>query len=377
MGRQRAKGAIGVHDLTMLKGTAADAEEADATEEEAADPHVETPAGGEKSIRYTGIGPREDRFVPLDSDIEMRPIEVLNGHPTAHEYSDLVDEYDLMPAIYDDIGMFSFPPIINGKRTEVTTDSRDLFVEMTGTDQWTIDHMLNIVCYALDARGGRVEEVAVEYAGGTSSTEPSVADAPEDADDAAGMSSGEPSVAGAPEDAAGEYAGQRLVRPDFSTKTKTVAHDAVESMLGVDLDGEEVVDLIERSGLDAETSETVGRSEPEDDDAGEDGTATGGLRYEVEIPPYRVDVLHPIDVIDDIGRTFGFNELDPRYPDVSTVGGRHQRSRLEGGVRDALVGLGFEDLLNFHLIGEAENFDRLADRGGFAAAEGVGTRRHV
>jgi phenylalanyl-tRNA synthetase beta chain len=72
-----------------------------------------------------------------------------------------------------------------------------------------------------------------------------------------------------------------------------------------------------------------------------------------------VDVLHPIDVIDDIGRTFGFNELDPRYPDVSTVGGRHERSRLEGGVRDALVGLGFEDLLNFHLIGEAENFDRL------------------
>ena len=200
MGRQRAKGAIGVHDLTMLKGAAADAEEADNTEEETADPHIETPAaaGGEKSVRYTGIGPREDRFVPLDSDIEMRPIEVLNGHPTAHEYSDLVDEYDLMPAIYDDIGMFSFPPIINGKRTEVTTDSRDLFVEMTGTDQWTIDHMLNIVCYALDARGGRVEEVAVEYAGGTSSTEPSVADAPEDA--------------------AGEYAGQRLVRPDFSTR---------------------------------------------------------------------------------------------------------------------------------------------------------------
>ena len=339
MGRQRAKGAIGVHDLTMLKGAAADAEEADATEEEAADPHVETPAaGGEKSVRYTGIGPREDRFVPLDSDIEMRPIEVLNGHPTAHEYSDLVDEYDLMPAIYDDIGMFSFPPIINGKRTEVTTDSRDLFIEMTGTDQWTIDHMLSIVCYALDARGGRVEEVAVEYAGGTSSTEPSVADAPEDA--------------------AGEYAGQRLVRPDFSTKTKTVAHDAVESTLGVDLDGEEVVDLVERSGLDAETREPVDRGATGDgDDADEDG-ATGGLRYEVEIPPYRVDVRHPVDVVDDIGRAFGFNELEPRYPDISTVGGRHERSRLEGGVRDALVGLGFEDLLNFHLIGEDENFDR-------------------
>jgi len=44
-------------------------------------------------------------------------------------------------------------PVINGRRTEVSTDSRDLFVEMTGTDQWTIDKMLNIVCYALSARG--------------------------------------------------------------------------------------------------------------------------------------------------------------------------------------------------------------------------------
>ena len=316
MGRQRAKGAIGIHDLTMLKGAPAGGQEA--TEAEAADPHVETTdaSAAEKSVRYTGIGPRGDRFVPLDSDIEMRPIEVLKGHAIAHEYADLVDDYDRMPAIYDDIGMFSFPPIINGKRTEVTADSRDLFVEMTGTDQWTIDHMLNIVCYALDARGGRVEEVTVEYA----------------------------------EDAAGEHAGRELLRPDFSTKTKTVAHADIESMLGIDLGGEEVVDLVERSGLDAEV---------EGEGTNASTAATDDLRYEVEIPPYRVDVLHPVDVVDDVGRAFGFNKLLPEYPDVSTVGGRHERSRLEGAVRDALVGLGFEDLLNFHLVGEDENFDRL------------------
>ncbi|MEF8885705.1 MAG: phenylalanine--tRNA ligase subunit beta [Haloarculaceae archaeon] len=310
MGRKRAKGAIGVHDLVALKGAPAGGSEA--TDEEAADPRVETPTGRatEKSVRYTGIGPREDRFVPLDSDIEMRPVEVLKAHETGSTYADIVEDYERMPAIYDDVGMFSFPPVINGKRTEVSTDSRDLFVEMTGTDQRTIDRMLNIVCYALDARGGRVEEVAVEYE----------------------------------DDAAGEHAGRELVRPDFSTKTKTVAHDDVESMLGIDLDGEAVVDLIERSGLDAEVK-------------GEDGDAD--LAYEVAVPPYRVDVLHPVDVVDDIGRAFGFNELEPRYPDISTVGGRHERSRLEGAARDALVGFGFEDLLNFHLVGEAENFDRL------------------
>jgi phenylalanyl-tRNA synthetase beta chain len=282
MGRKRAKGAIGVHDLTMLKGAAAAGEGA-----------------GEKSIRYTGIDPDGDTFVPLDSDRELTPAEVLTEHPTGETYADLVADYERYPAIYDDVGLFSFPPVINGKRTEVETGSRDLFIEMTGTDQWTIDRMLNIVCYALDARGGRVERVDVEYPDRT------------------------------------------LDRPDLSVSRKSVSHGRIESLLGISIDGEEVVDLMERSGLDATVAE------------GDD------LVYEVEIPPYRVDVLHPLDLVDDVGRAYGFNDLEPRYPDVGTIGGRHERSRVEDAARDALVGLGFEDMLDFHMISEAENYERM------------------
>ena len=289
MGRKRAKGAIGVHDLTMLKGAAAT-------------------DGEGKSITYTSADPNEATFVPLDADAEMTPGEVVASHETGQTYGDLVADFDRVPAIYDDIGLFSFPPVINGRRTEVSVDSRDLFIEMTGTDQWTIDHMCNIVCYALAARGGQVEKVDVSYA----------------------------------DDAPGEYAGKTLERPDFSVRTKTVTHDRIESILGVSLDSREVVDYAERAGLDATETES-----------------DNGVAYEVEVPPYRVDVIHPLDIIDDIGRALGFNSLEPTYPDVSTVGGRHERSRLEDAARDALVGLGFEDLLNFHMINEAENFERM------------------
>ncbi|ELZ05847.1 phenylalanine--tRNA ligase subunit beta [Natrialba aegyptia] len=282
MGRKRAKGAIGIHDLTMLRGSPA-------TE-------------GNPTIEYVGIDPDGDRFVPLDSDAELTPAEVLEEHDTGRTYADLVSEYERYPAIYDDIGLFSFPPVINGRRTEVSTDSRDLFVEMTGTDQWTIDKMLNIVCYALAARGATLEDVTVEYSD------------------------------------------HELVRPDLSTKTKTVPHDRIETILGIDLDPDEVIDLAERSGLDA---------------AKEEGDNDGELVYEFTVPPYRVDVLHPLDIIDDLGRAYGFNELEPKYPDIGTVGGRHERSRLEDATRTQLVGLGFEDLLNFHMINEAENYDRL------------------
>jgi phenylalanyl-tRNA synthetase beta chain len=284
MGRKRAKGAIGVHDLTMLKGAPG--------------------TGGEKSIRYTSVDPDDERLVPLESDEEMTLREVTERHHIGVEYADLVADMERYPAIYDDIGLFSFPPVINGQRTEVTESSRDLLIEMTGTDQWTIDRMCAIVCYSLAARGAQVERVTVEYA----------------------------------EDTPGEYAGQQLDRPDFEIRTKTVTHDRIESILGIDLATDTVVDCLERAGLDVETD---------------------GTDYRVEIPPYRVDVLHPLDLIDDIGRAYGFNELAPRYPDVSTVGGRHERSRLEDAARETLVGLGFEDLLNFYMTSDADNFDRM------------------
>ena len=316
MGRKRAKGAIGIHDLAMLKGERVEQREI-GEENELEPPEDLTPVGadtgptdvGGPTIIYRGVDPKGDEFVPLDGDKGMTPAEVLTDHPTGEEYADLVSEYERYPAIYDELGLFSFPPVINGQRTEVTTNSRELLVELTGTDQWTIDRMLAIICYALAARGATLEEVDVVY------------------DD----------------DAAGEHAGDHLVRPELDTREKTVSHDRIETTLGIDLEMEEVVDLFERSGLDATTN------------LGEE------TEYEVEIPPYRVDVLHPADLVDDAGRAYGFDELEPRYPDIGTVGGRHERSRLERATRSALVGLGFEDLLNFHLSSPEENYWRMTE----------------
>jgi len=295
IGRKRAKGAIGIHDLVAIKG----------------DSLHETSGGN--SITYTGITPDGDTFVPLDSDRELTPAEVLEEHATGRTYADLVADYDRYPAIYDELGLFSFPPVINGRRTEVSTDSRELLIELTGTDQWTIDRMCAIICYALSARGATIEAVEVEYHGGT------------------------------------DAGGRTLQRPDFEVRTKSVTHDRIETLLGVELTERDAVDLFERSGLDAVVADG-----DESDDADDAATT-----YEVSIPPYRVDVLHPLDLVDDVGRAYGFDELEPRYPDVGTVGGRHERSRLEAATRDVLTGLGFEDLLNFHMTADAEVHDRM------------------
>jgi len=284
LGRRRDKGAIGVHDLAMLKG---------------------------KKITYRDVEPDSDTFVPLEigdaQAREMTPGEVMEDHPVGKEYARVLEGKDRVPAIYDSIGLFSFPPVINSKRTEVREDSRDLFVEMTGTDEWTVDKMLSILVYALADRGATVEEVEVEY------------------DD------------------------RRAIKPDLTTGAKSVTHERIESMLGVELSQDEVIDLLERSGIDAEAYE------PSEDTDGE----VGGVEYEVDVPPYRTDIMHPADLVDDVGRAYGFDDMEPRYPDVSTVGGLTETTRLENAVRNQLVGLGFQDLLNFVLTSPEDCYGRM------------------
>ncbi len=276
IGRNRQKGSIGIHDLSLLKGI----ENSDRI----------------STIIYRPIDPSEHSFVPLGLKIKLTPEEVLEEHPTGKKYKKLLEHDETYPAFFDSVGLFSFPPIINSSRTEVTTDSRDLLIELTGSDQWTIDHMLNIICYALEFRGGIIEEIVIKHQNSTVS------------------------------------------KPDLSLETKYLTHSHIEKVLGTEFSQETILDLLERSGLDAHFK-----------DPG----------YEVIIPPYRVDVLHPLDIIDDIGRTFGFDNLKPRYPNVATIGGRSSHSNLERTARRILVGAGFEDLLNFNLTNEINNFSKM------------------
>ena len=295
IGRDRAKGSIGIHDLSMIKTT-------------------ET-LDGMSSISYRGTVPSEPSFVPLGLKEELTPEQVLESHPTGKKYTKLVDGDQQFPAFFDDLGLFSLPPIINSARTEVTIDSRDLLIELTGTDQWTIDRMLNIICYALEAHGATLEEINIQTPDST------------------------------------------VRKPDFSLDTKNVDHARIEQVLGTRLSPNDVIDLLERSGLDGKTIVPPYRGEIPHQES----------QYRVTIPPYRVDILHPLDIIDDIGRTHGFHKLKPRYPAVATIGGRTANSSLERAIRQVLIGIGFEDLLNFNLTNKTENFSKMKLKDGIEA----------
>ncbi len=134
VGRGRGKVAIGVHDLDAV-----------------------TPP-----FRYIA-SPRNRSFVPLDFEQEMTMEEILVDHPKGRDYARLVEDFPRFPLIVDaDDRVLSFPPIINGELTRVTTATKNILLDCTGTDRRAVMTATNIICTALIEAGATVETVEVD-----------------------------------------------------------------------------------------------------------------------------------------------------------------------------------------------------------------------
>ena len=136
VGRGRGKVAIGVHDLDAI-----------------------TPP-----FRYIA-SPRSRSFVPLDFEREMTMEEMLADHPKGRDYAHLVENFDRFPLIVDaDDRVLSFPPIINGELTRVTSATKNILLDCTGTDRKAVMTAVNIICTALAEAGATIESVTVDGA---------------------------------------------------------------------------------------------------------------------------------------------------------------------------------------------------------------------
>jgi len=132
LGRKRRKVAIGIHDLDRVS----------------------------PPFKYFACGREDVSFVPLDRQEKMTPLEILKRHEKGMDYSHLVGS--ACPMIIDRRGdVLSFPPIINGELTRVTSETRNVFIDTTGTSQDAVRQAVNIVCAVLAMRGGDVEEITV------------------------------------------------------------------------------------------------------------------------------------------------------------------------------------------------------------------------
>lgn len=239
-------------------------------------------------IYYKAVS--EYRFKPLGYDEEMSIREILSKVDKGVRYRHLVRDGEY-PLLVDSKGMvLSMPPIINGDYTRITTNTTQIFIDITGTDLELMSRVLNVVIGALLERGDEATVFKVRVLDG----------------------------------------GRIIWSPRYDVKVFKVGLDDVKSLLGVDLSVEEVIKCLNSMGFNAKVLDL--RS------------------LEVSVPPYRIDVMHVVDIIEDIAIAYGYDRLTPTLPPPTHNGSMHPIERFSRIVRDLMIGLGFNEVVDFMLV---------------------------
>jgi phenylalanyl-tRNA synthetase beta chain len=256
-------------------------------------------------IEYTAVEPSDVSFVPLGFTEKMGLDEILEKHPKGIEYGQIIKKNPLYPMLFDSEGkVLSFPPIINSNDLgKITEESRNLLVEVTGTLHKTVLNTLNLVTLALIDRGGKAYSATVHY----------------------------------PEKSA--YTEKDVVTPNFENKRFALSVADTNRLLGLDLSVKQIFELLLTAGLEVEK-------------------AVGDC-LTVLVPCYRVDVMHQVDIIEDVAIAYGYNNIEPKWRDLPTTGRAKPSQRYIDVARELMVGLGYQETLNTTLTNHETLFKKM------------------
>lgn len=78
-----------------------------------------------------------------------------------------------------------------------------------------------------------------------------------------------------------------------------------------------------------------------------------GLGYDAGdalVPTYRTDVMHPIDIVEDIAIAYGYENFTPEMPDIATIAQESPFEVFKRKVSYLLAGFGYQETQTYHLI---------------------------
>ena len=269
LGRGRKRASIGVHDLSAIS----------------------------PPFRVEATS-RDLSFIPLAMEKEMTIDEILMSHPKGVDYAHLLEGMEKVPIIFDsNDAVLSFPPVINGDHTTVTTNTRDLFIDVTGLDFRACESALMLVCLQLSVMGGSVESVRVTTCEGK-----------------------EWSLNGSPVE-------------------HIVGRNLVEGILGNSFTEDEIENAIRRMG------------------GIYNGDSSGNLS--ISMPRWRFDILHPIDLVEEVAIGHGYDDLAYDVPKAPLTAIPRPDGHLRRRIREALQGLGLIQIQSLTLSNDKDQFESM------------------
>lgn len=151
--------------------------------------------------------------------------------------------------------------------------------------------------------------------------------------------------------AGGELLGVRDIYPRVFEEFKVdVSKDEVEKLLGINIADSDIQSVLKRLNFEFEVK---------------DG------RYYVNVPSDRFDIRLKADLIEEIGRIYGYEHITARLPEQISVSQTNKRFIVESIIREFLISSGFAEVYTyvFQPKGEVELENALASDKSFVRSQ--------
>ncbi|NWG10209.1 phenylalanine--tRNA ligase subunit beta [Candidatus Bathyarchaeota archaeon] len=252
-------------------------------------------------LSYAVAKPTEISFVPLGFREKMNLKEILKKHPKGQEYGHIVSGHSVYPILLDSKkNVLSFPPVINsddlGKITEAT---KHVLVEVTGTVHETVLNTLTMVTLSLIDRGGKAYSATIHYL----------------------------------------HENLDVATPKLDSRLMDLDVEYVNRMIGLRLSPKQIAELLAEAGFGVKK--------------------IADAKLSVQIPCYRIDVMHSVDLVEDIAIAYGYNKIKPLWRKLPTTGGTKPEQTLLDIARELMVGLGFQEVLTYTLTNPENLFTKM------------------
>ncbi|KAK7695415.1 hypothetical protein QCA50_000051 [Cerrena zonata] len=255
---------------------------------------------------YEARPPKDIQFVPLSKNKSYTAEELMTVYESEKhlaKYLPIIRDSPVYPIIYDSKrNVCSMPPIINSEHSKITLNTRNIWIDVTATDETKLGIVVNIISTMFS-----------EYCEDPLTIEPCKVIYPD---------------------------GSTRITPDLSYKPMTAHPSYINSCSGLNLTPPELVALFEKMTL---TARTTGNAD----------------EVAVELPPTRPDIIHECDLVEEAAIAYGFNNLPDTFPPTSTVAQPLNVSKVTDIVRREWALAGWVEVFPFILCSHEENFDWL------------------
>ncbi len=122
--------------------------------------------------------------------------------------------------------------------------------------------------------------------------------------------------------------------PDLTTEKMKISLANTNKLLGLNLNEKQLKELLEKMGYNY-------------------------AKGEVEIPAWRVDILHEVDLIEDVAIAYGYENFEPEIPEISTIGQEEPKEIVKRKISEILSGLNMLEVSNYHLTNRKDQFIKM------------------